>query len=379
MKVLLLGNPSSVWVKEFVQHVMLPLGAQVFLQESYGGRPTYYDYYSKAGVRIIPFMPIQKWIMFLPKIRGLVMSNRQREAASKYAPFDVIINMFVSPESLSQAVSNRHEGTRIYAYFCGSDILRSSRLNSLRLKSSLKNCNCIVFASSSVQAAYFQKFGNTGGTSFETIRLGMSGFDYIDSRLSSSSKHDCKSSWGIDPNKLTVCIGYNASKAQNHLPVLRPLKHLSKSELSKITILLPLTYGGNQAYIANVARAASEVGCEFRLFRTYMDMSQIAQLRLSTDVFINAQATDGLSGSVLEALYAGATLLNASWLQYKEYGEWGILYKRFFSYAQIPQLLAESMGDTSGVAKNSKSLSGQMSWQQCRGAWARLLKRNIRG
>lgn len=374
MKVLILASPCSVWVKEFIQNVILPLEAEVFLQESFDRGSNYYDYYNEAGVKIIPFAPVNKWIMILPKVRAIIIAQHQRKSCSRHAPFDVVINMFVSPELLSQAALYKQEGSKVYAYFCGSDIIRSSKINSLRLKLGLKHCSGVICASSNVHEAYLHKIGYKINTPVETIRFGMSSFDFINAQLFRGDKCDYKSIWNIDPKKLTICIGYNASEAQNHLAVLRQFQYLSKTTLSKITVLLQMTYGGNEEYIANVESAVSGLGCDFKLFRLYLNMPQIAQLRLLTDVFINAQVTDGLSGSVLEALYAGSILLNASWLHYNEYNEWGISYKTFLGFEQIPQLLAEAMDDTSKNDINREILKGQMTWQQCRDAWARLLK-----
>lgn len=308
MKVLILGNLSSFWVKEFVQYVMLPLGAKVFLKENHYSGTDYYDYYNKARVKIIPFVPIPKWLMSIPKIRGFIMMHYQKKALSINAPFDVIINMFVSPEELSQAVSYKQKGTRVYAYFCGSDIIRCSKLSCLRLKSCIKRIDSVICASSSVQDAYSQKIGNTINIPYITIRLGMSSFNFIKSRISEDHKSDCKKELNIDPDKITICIGYNANEAQNHLHVLRQLQCLPQTILNKITVLLQMTYGGNEEYITKVENVISSVGCDYKLFREFMDMPQIARLRLSTDVFINTQATDGLSGSVLEALYAWGNL-----------------------------------------------------------------------
>lgn len=353
---------------------MLPLGAEIFLQENHNSGTNYYDYYSKAGVTVIPFKPIPKWIMNIPKVRAFIMMQHQKETILKYIPFDVIINMFVSSEMLSQVVSYREKGTRTYAYFCGSDIIRASKLDCLRLKLDLKKIDGVICASSGVQDAYLQKIGKLINTPYVTIRLGMSSFDFINSKLSGGHKDDYKTELNIDPKKTTICIGYNASVAQNHLPVLEQFRYLPKAILNKVTILLQMTYGGDKEYITNVESVVSELGCDYKLFREYMNISQITQLRLATDIFINAQATDGLSGSVLEALYAGATLLNASWLQYKEYAEWGISYKSFSEYEEIPKLLIKVLTDISETKdKNRDILKNQMSWEQCRDAWERLL------
>jgi hypothetical protein len=232
----------------------------------------------------------------------------------------------------------------------------------------------VVLASSSVQDAYLQKIGKELHTPYSMIRLGLSSFDFINARLSDNHKDECKAELNIDHEKITICIGYNAFEAQNHLAVLKQLQSLPQALLQKITVLLPMTYGGSEGYIASVESAASKLGCYYLLFREYMDKPEIARLRLSTDIFINAQDTDGLSGSVLEALYAGAALLNASWLHYREYAEWGISYATFSDYEEIPMMISKILQNPfERKSENRDILRNQMSWRQCHDAWTQLL------
>jgi hypothetical protein len=106
-----------------------------------------------------------------------------------------------------------------------------------------------------------------------------------------------------------------------------------------------------------------------------MDGDQIARLRLATDIFINAQMSDGLSASVLEALYAGAILLNASWLSYREYLEWGLSLLSFSRFEDIPKLVTSVFSKAGKEESPSRAvLREKMSWNQCQEAWGRLLR-----
>ncbi|MEG1884453.1 MAG: hypothetical protein RR224_12165 [Clostridia bacterium] len=374
MKVLVLGDPNSLWEKEFIQYVLLPMGVEVILQDNYNNGSLYHAFYAESGVAITPLKPIPNWIMKIAKFRGFMMNRQYKKALQPYAPFDVIINMFVSPTALRRAVSWRYAGARVYAYFCGSEIIRASMATCYRLKPCLKRVAGVVFASDSVHDAYMQKIGKLAGVRMATVRLGLSVLKCIDSMLQETRGEDHKSRLDLTADKTTICIGYNASAAQNHMLILTQIQRLPRELLDRLTLLLPMTYGGSDAYIAQVEKVVEGLGCDYKLFRHFMDHHEMAQLWLATDIFINAQSTDGLSGSVLEALYAGAVLLNASWLRYREYEAWGLEYVGYSHYEEIPDLLTH-LGDCSQCekSKNRSILQSQMSWEQCRTMWSNLL------
>lgn len=372
---LILGDPSSVWEKEFVEHVLLPRGHRVFLQSNYSEDDRFTGFYEENGIAVIRGEPIPRWVMRMPKIRASIMAQKQSKALAKHGQFDIVINMFVSPAALSQALQCRGERGKVYAFFCGSDIIRSSFWRTLRLRSLLGKVDHVVCASSNVRQAYDTKIGNDASTPCTTIRLGITSFDYIDARLSNGTKNDAKQELNIPLDKITLSIGYNASGAQNHLPVLEQIRCLPQDVRDKLVILLPMTYGGNSRYISSVQKTVSQVGCEFLIFRNFMDGDQIARLRLATDIFINAQMSDGLSASVLEALYAGAILLNASWLSYREYLEWGLSLLSFSRFEDIPKLVTSVFSKAGKEESPSRAvLREKVSWNQCQEAWGRLLR-----
>jgi len=260
------------------------------------------------------------------------------------------------------------------AYFCGSDIVRADGFTRILLKKYLSKTNYAVMASTNVQRAFIEKMGHLNGCKQTTIRLGISVFSNIDWEIAHSSIEKCKSNLGISTEKITICIGYGGSKSQNHLRVLEQIKMMPPDIKEKIIVMLPMTYGSTEKYITQVEVAAKEAGVKFIIFKEYMQHEIIAQLRLATDIFINAQTSDGLSGSVLETLYAGALLLNASWLHYVEYDIWGLKYSTFSRFEDLPGLLADVIHvPFVRRQENREILAGTMSWDQCKNAWDALL------
>lgn len=262
----------------------------------------------------------------------------------------------------------------VVAYFCGSDIVRADGFTRILLKKQLSKTNYAVMASTNVQRAFMEKIGHLDGCKQTTIRLGISVFSNIDWEIAHSSIEKCKSNLGISTEKITICIGYNGSKNQNHLRVLEQIKMMPPGIKEKIIVLLPMTYASTEKYITQVEVVAKETGVKFIVFKEYMQHEIIAQLRLATDIFINAQTSDGLSGSILETLYAGALLLNASWLHYLEYDIWGLKYSTFSRFEDLPGLLANVINvPFVRNQENREILAGTMSWEQCKNAWDALL------
>ena len=377
MRVLILGNPDSIWTKEFIEYAIIRPDIKVSVLYNSQASGKFARFYESLGVEVIMAPPVSAFVMKIPKFRAVLMQKNYIRAARRYSPFDVIINMFVSPDTLYCAIAQKIDRERVLAYFCGSDIIRADALTCFRLKSLLIKTDHVVFASTSVQKTFEEKIGYLNDCKQTTIRLGLSVFSNIDWELTNSSIEKCKRSLGIPIGKITVSIGYNGSEAQNHLCVLKQIKLISPEIKKKILILLPMTYASTKQYSAQVEAVAKVTGCEVMIFNEYMDHKTIAQLRLATDIFINAQVSDGLSASVLESMYAGASLLNASWLHYIEYDNWGLKYRNFSKFEDLPELLSNVMRTPlMRNEKNREILSSKMSWHQCKVAWDKLLNGN---
>lgn len=375
MKVLVLGNPDSIWTKEFIEYALIQPDMQVYVLYNSQARGRFAKFYESLGIKVIMAHPVSGTVMKIPKFRAAVMQKNYIRAAKQYLPFDIIINMFVSPNNLSSAIDLKKNGTRVFAYFCGSDIIRANVLTCARLKKHLIKTDHVVFASTAVQKAYENKIGHIDGNHQSTIRLGISVFSDIDWELTNSDIENSRYNLRIPSDKITICVGYNSSEAQNHLHVLQQIKSLAPEIKKKLFILLPMTYAGTRKYVAQVEKVAKETGCEVKIFSEYMNHKTIAQLWLATDIFVNAQESDGLSGSVLESMYAGALLMNASWLQYSEYEDWGLKYCSFSRFEDLPQLLTDAIRTTlERNVVNRDILTTKMSWQQCKMAWGKLLQ-----
>lgn len=375
MRILVLGDSNSIWQKEFIQYVLRPYAEKVVCACETREARKYDAFYREAGIELITPKPVLPLIMKIPKLRALIINAHLRKALKKNGPYDAIIDLFVSPYVLAQMYYFSRKGSKTYAYFCGSDVIRSSWLDQRLISLLSRRLSATVFASLNVRDAYIHKVAKVSNLKSQTIHFGMSNLHIIDEELKNCNVHTCKELQNISKEKTTICVGYSGAGAQNHLKVLEQLAQLPQDIKSRITVLLPMTYGGSVQYIRQVETAAESMGCEYMLYRQYMDRRQMARLWCSTDIIINAQLSDGISASVMEAMYAGAIVLNAAWLHYKEYDDWGLEYLSFTDYKDLYSVLLKQLNAPyTKKLNNNGVIKEKMSWDQCRHEWITLLE-----
>jgi hypothetical protein len=149
------------------------------------------------------------------------------------------------------------------------------------------------------------------------LRFGIGAFDTILEIFSSHNTYILKQHFGFDTDKIIVCIGYNAGKAQQHEAIINSLSLLGVDEKDKIQLVIPFTYGlENKAYKDKVIVSLGNSGISYKLLVSFMSMEDVAMLRLACDVVINAQTTDSFSASIQEHVLVGSRILVGSWLPY---------------------------------------------------------------
>lgn len=373
MRILILGNGSR-WEKEFVEYALLPISCDIIV---YGSkeRDTYRSFYESNRIKYIPHQDAGSLLMKIPKLRAEAMLHQQIRTLKKFMPFDVIINMFVNNNGLRCANTLRSKNTQVIAYFCGSDILRVENIKLLFLRHNLRKVNQVIFESESVEQGYQRKIKAHKFVTTELIHLGITVFEKIDGLR--QNKEEIKLEFGIPKAAKTVCVGYNGNPAQQHLEVIKQINLLPKEEKEDIYLILPMTYGSSLEYIELVSNAAHSTGCNHLVLKSFMNNETMAKLHCLTDIFINAQITDGLSASVLESIYAGATLLNASWLVYPEFKKWNISYVAFESIGDLPdKILSVLHRDVRrNIETNHAILGTKMSWKTTASQWGKILDR----
>ena len=362
MKILLLGNIQSKWIKESIENVFLPLGHSV---EVLGDEKNckYADFYRDNGIVIRKLADASSLVCRMPFIRIVSIANRTFKA-NKWDNYDLIINMFVNYRDLMITSKLRTKDTKTVMFFAGSELLRRKKTAVRLYNVLLPHADFYIMGSQTLLLDFNRKFGEKFHG--EVISFGISAFDNIDRLLERGIVKKAGNAF---------CIGYNGVKEQQHLAVLDVFAKLPNELKKKVMLIVPMTYLAKKDYIEEVKIKLDQTGIAYRQYTEYRDDDQMAELWCGVDYFIIAQTTDSLSASVLEGAYAGCELILPNWLGYPEHREMGIKKTEYRDFDELYSIIVdilEGRYQPSGKS-NRHTLYDGMSWDSSRRKWDKLL------
>ena len=126
--------------------------------------------------------------------------------------------------------------------------------------------------------------------------------------------------------RTVVTVGYNGSKGQQHLLLIRALDALPRSYKERLFIYIPATYGLTPGYKRELLYALEQIQIPYHLFENRLSEPDLAKLRKESDIALNAQITDTLCASLLQHLYAGSIVIVGEWLPYGIFDRHNIVY-----------------------------------------------------
>lgn len=262
----------------------------------------------------------------------------------------------------------------IVGVFWGSDLFRQKKENYAKLHQICLKCNVINFSTEAMEEFYKKNISFLPEKiKISRCRFGLSNLSIIDS-LRNRSKLSLIKCLGISEEYLSkkiITIGYNGKKEQQHLKVIESLKELSNK--NDYLLFFPVTYGKNTMYIDEIKNKALESNFESVFFESYLTDEKVAALRLLSDIFIQVQTTDALSGSTQEHLYAGSFTIVGDWLPYKILKESGVVFNSVRSISEIIDIIELFNSEcTDFKEKNIYAIGMLSSWQYTIKDWVML-------
>ena len=77
-----------------------------------------------------------------------------------------------------------------------------------------------------------------------------------------------------------------------------------------------------------VEQKAAASGAPYKMVTHFLSDEETSQIRIATDIVLNAQLTDGFSASIQEHIFAGNVVVVGDWLQYKSLDNSDVFYKK---------------------------------------------------
>ncbi len=371
-KILILGNAESMWVKEFIEFVLLGKTDQEIyvLAKNSGGE--FAEFYKNNSVNLLQTDNPVKLI----KNKKLTTVINILHEVRRIKKFDVIHIHYLPLNMMSFIYSKfvLKYGNTVITSFWGSDLLQNDKPNKWQ-KKCLEKSNYITISGSILKEELVKKYGNVFLDKLRVIKFGISVFPYIDKQKEKFDKKKLKKMLGVNEEKTLVAIGYNARESQQHLEVVEQLKSLPKQYKERISFIFQFGTGvSTQEYRDALKRVLDESGIEYVFTKGFLDKEQTAILRAAADIFVHAQKTDALSASVQEYLYAGAYVVNPVWIDYKELKEVGVQYIEYDSFDKLPHIIQDIVDEKmSNIGiHNTQILKNFASWDAQKRKWLEL-------
>lgn len=231
---------------------------------------------------------------------------------------------------------------RLHICIWGSDFYRSSAEDRETKEKVIQLADKIIFGNPKTQNDFISYY-NIQRKKTDISQFGLSVLDEIDN-ISELRKEELMSKFGISRGKVVVTIGHNASPAQRHEEIILNLEE-HKLIKDKCYFILPMTYGKSDAYLSKIKKILKKHQFQYIILEEFMADEQVAALRSITDIFIQLQPTDQLSGSMQEHLYAGSVVITGSWLPYEILKNEGIYFLEVNRLTQVGEKLIQCVSD----------------------------------
>lgn len=337
-KMIVIGNADSYWVKYYIEHIALPLQFDVSIQVAPDKNCKYMDFYRLNNVHVVGEYNLNGFIMKVPKVRALYMLNRRKVAIKE--KYDIALVISAIAENIKVAKSVIAPNGKVVVLVIGSDVLRASKHQLHRLDNLLFDINAEMVCSAREPWNKIKKNFTKAVCSVDNvIGFGLTNLDSID-KLINKGPEECKKLLGIDPQKFTVCVGYNARPEQQHEKIIQELSKIDEPIKEHLHLILPMTYLGDNKYCNKIEQLLRDKQLSYSILKDFRDSEGMGILWVACDSFINGQTTDAMSASVIECIYAGVTVLSGNWLRYQELENRKIQVVTFSDFRELPAMIA---------------------------------------
>lgn len=356
--VLITTEANSIFIKEYVENVLL--GRYDVLLVTNECRK-YRRFYRENGVKVVVWNP--------PKTFALRPAGR---ISDKIRRDDIIHVHYVEPNYLRYLFVPWIKCKKRILTYWGSDLLRLPMGQIKSIGPFLYTADSLVIMNENMRPKMQEAVGKWRWNRIKCIDFGNSIFDEIDKAEKIMTADDCRKRFELPTDKITVAVGYNPIREQQHLEMMQEVVKLPEELLSQMFFVFHFGYGQREtAYINRLYKLLEENNLQYIVLEKFLEKQETAILRLCMDVFLYGQTTDALSASMLEYMYAGAVLIKPAWLKYAEFEDYDYHeYKKFEELAPLLERLVRQ-----GIVKtehNRKLLKGRKSWDVYTPQWRAL-------
>ena len=344
--------------KHLLNRLKSELGQFGIQAETLNTRTFEYSQSTNFGLKVLSI------VVKIPKVRVLVYRIfRNRIILGLSNKFDLIDIHFYSLiyDSIIKKINKP-----VKVVFWGSDLYRvkDDRIN--EIKKNLQKIKTLHFLTPEMKRFATEK-GITHANSF-VQPFGVVHFDLIKEIKGTFESAKAK----LQKERVIMAVGYNASPNQQHIKIINEINLLPQEVKRNIHLIFLMAYGGDKDYILSIKNLLIEKKLDFTIIDNRLSEIDLCKIRLSVDLTINFQTTDGFSSSIQEHFYAENIMILGEWLPYNWLKDNGFNFhsvKLNNLSKTILNILSNLDSEKELAKQNVKKIEMISKWSSCISKW----------
>lgn len=328
------------------------------------------------------FRPACIFPRYLYKIPKLRISLKEKDINRSFKSFinncketgvhyDVVNFHYLNNETLSCWEEVQTITDRSLLMPWGSDVLRRSKSYTRKMREYVMHYDYVCASDNPRFRRQLEERLNIKEEQFVDLDFGSESIDRL-MENAGVGRDMAKKALGID-GRYVITVGYNAHEEQHHIEIIDALLQIKDKLPRNYLLVFPMTYGGKQ-HVTRVEQKLKQTRLEYVIYDKYLSYQDVVYLRKCADVFIHAQTTDANSASLAEYLFCQSSVVNASWLKYDHFEEFGMPYYTFSSFSELPGALENAIVGGTKVNDSLVEYIKGISWSAMTKKWLSFIK-----
>ncbi|MFC2156947.1 glycosyltransferase [Acidobacteriota bacterium] len=280
--------------------------------------------------------------------------------------FDICHVHYILSKFIFMTTRMKRFARKLVVSIYGSDFYRRNTFFKKRQGNLLKAADAIIVLHEGTKNDIEAYYGSDLREKIEILRFGLRPLEYID-KLSDEDIQKSKEALNIPSSSIVVTCGYAAFPEQQQLKIIEIVENMIDDIPFSTFFLFPLTYG-EESFKGQVIDRLKRSKLSYSIFQDRMSEIDVARLRRVTDILLNVQDTDQLSGSMLEHIYAGSLVITGKWLPYEILSERGMVFSSIDTFEDLPLGLKNGFSALTdfqkNISKNKSVVSDLSRWDK---------------
>lgn len=261
---------------------------------------------------------------------------------SIFAEYDIVNIQYLRDDSY-KVLAYLQSRQKVIVSFWGSDLYKIDEKSLYWKKKSIEKADIITLHHSEMEDFFISKFGTTFQNKIQKVLFGISfrTIKRIEDQKHASHNNDQLKMQNFSSDKIIVRIGYNGSKSQQHIDIVKALSLLDVRVRDRLHLIVMMTYGGDDRYYGEVERLLKSTGISFSLYSEYLDKNEVLAITMASDIFINCPLSDAFNNAMVESILFEKLLISGTWLNYGLLKDIGVFFLNVDAVSDITFLMEE--------------------------------------